>query len=69
LGKRSALWSKAKIAAETEHAVQDEAEGAPAVTAPQSNDIAQISFPDDPITDLNFYVAKLRHVLNDSQPI
>jgi hypothetical protein len=32
-------------------------------------DIAEISFPDDPITALNFYITKLRHVLNDSQPI
>jgi ribosomal protein S18 acetylase RimI-like enzyme len=28
-------------------------------------EIAKISFPDDPITDLNFYVRKLRHVVDD----
>ena len=28
-------------------------------------DIARVSFPDDPITDLNFYVKKLRHLLDD----
>jgi RimJ/RimL family protein N-acetyltransferase len=27
-------------------------------------EIAQVSFPDDPITDLNFYVKKLRNVLD-----
>jgi RimJ/RimL family protein N-acetyltransferase len=29
-------------------------------------EIAQISFPDDPITDLNFYVKKLRHAVDDA---
>ena len=28
-------------------------------------EIAKMSFPDDPITDLNFYVRKLRHVVDD----
>jgi RimJ/RimL family protein N-acetyltransferase len=28
-------------------------------------EIAQVSFPDDPITDLSFYVKKLRHVLEN----
>src|SRR5215813_6094381 len=29
-------------------------------------EIAKISFPDDPITDLDFYVKKLRHVIDDA---
>jgi RimJ/RimL family protein N-acetyltransferase len=28
-------------------------------------EIAKVSFPDDPITDLRFYVKKLRHLLED----
>lgn len=37
------------------------------VIAAYERDIAKISFPDDPVTDINFYAKKLRNTIHDKK--